>query len=218
MGVFGPQRVQRGGAGFLPDAQHVQQARDEAHVTHVQNTLRTNGRKAAHGQFNGLSLGIAALAANELQAHLADLPVFAALRRQTEHVFHIIQLAGNSVRLRMLDDAHGNVRLQSHQPARRIGEGNDPFAFEKVFILPVQVIGFKIAHPVAAVAALLEQSAQKQRHLFVFRQTSRFDLHWRLPPLFCGAGGPVQSRLPLSPSTAAFPAGAAAPFSVIKAV
>ena len=88
------------GAGFLPDAQHVQQARDEAHVTHVQNTLRTNGRKAAHGQFNGLSLGIAALAANELQAHLADLPVFAALRL-TEHVFHIIQLAGNSVRLRM---------------------------------------------------------------------------------------------------------------------
>ena len=90
----------------------------------------------------------------------------------------------------MLDDAHGNVRLQSHQPARRIGEGDDPFAFEKVFILPVQVISYKIAHPVAAVAALLEQSAQKQRHLFVFRQTSRFNLHWRLPPLFCGAGGP----------------------------
>ena len=68
VGVFGPQRVQRGDAGFLPDAQHVQQARDEAHVTHVQNAPRTNGRKAAHGQFNGLSLGIAALAANELQA------------------------------------------------------------------------------------------------------------------------------------------------------
>ncbi len=82
----------------------------------------------------------------------------------------------HGARLCLLDNAHCHVRLQSHQPARSVGKGDDALTLEKISVFPIQIIGFKIAHAVAAIAALFKQAAQQQRQLFISGHPPNLDL------------------------------------------
>ena len=171
------QRRKRGFPFRRVKAARGEHRRDKAHMADIQHIVGTDRLQRADSQKHRLRFRIHVLAADRLNANLADFAVLPAARRHAEHVFNIVELARFVVRLRALYNTHGHVGLERHQAPRRVRERDNGLAFQKVLVFIIHVVGFKLAHAVLAEPIVLIKRAEGQLDFILPRKAFQFDSH-----------------------------------------
>ncbi len=101
-------------------------------------------------------------AADALQPRLGNLPVAGGGGGGAVDVLLVVDLLGGPAAGGAADDGEGHVRLEGHEAAVGVGEGQDMLADQKALVAGVQVVGLKAAHAVGQIAPAAVQRPQAQ--------------------------------------------------------